>query len=348
MRQSIKILLLITILLTESIFGVNAQVAANGNVNYYLPNTALTITIDADLQTFTAGPYAKYAEQYFDYPADIQNSSKCAIKSISIESSTVADLSKPYSLLLSTKNNNIETLMFLDKQGMICFTNIAVDSEKVNKIEAVDSDNPFVGKGLDINTIAKTFTTYKQVETEEGVLEVPETYSEDVELTIDLKAKELANTIHTLKQSRVDLITGNTDAEYSGEAMRAVIDELEESTEDFFTMFYGYKKNYTQREKFDIVPNGSDNSIVICRLSDTKGILPSDSKEGRPIVLTISSDSTKDTTNTSESAAKSGSGTFIRYRVPAYVNVVISDGNTILFKRKVQILQYGVENIIPM
>lgn len=349
MRRKFRFLVALTLAVSANFAMLNAQVV-NGNVTYYFPKTTLSVTIDAEVQTFTAGPYAKYADQYFDSPAQLQNSSKCMVKSISVIPSVVPDYSQVNEAAFNTKNNYIETLLFLDKQGMIFFTAVPELSSKSSEIALPAPEPSFAKKGLDINSITKTTTTYKSVETEEGFIDVPETTSEEIALNQDMKAEELANVIRDLKQSRIDIITGNTDAEFSGEAMSAVVKEIRRSTDEFFSMFYGVENSYEVRSGFDIVPDKANNQIVICRISDTKGILPADSKEGRPVVMTLTPEPVKDNVNVnnSESIIKNAGGIHVKYKVPASTTVKISDGSTVLFERQFQMFQFGATNVIPM
>ena len=81
-----------------------------------------------------------------------------------------------------------------------------------------------------------------------------------VEKSADKKAAEAAETIFKLRQKRLQIVTGDTDATYSGEAMGAAIAELTRLEEEYMTLFVGYSDYNDMAMSFDVIPDAEAES----------------------------------------------------------------------------------------
>ena len=105
--------------------------------------------------------------------------------------------------------------------------------------------------------------------------------------TLEQRAEEAANMILKLRQQRLQIVTGDTDATYSGEAMGAAIEELTRLEEEYMTLFFGYSETHTQKKNFDIIPEAGRETqkYRAFRISDTSGLLPADNLSGKPVFI---------------------------------------------------------------
>jgi hypothetical protein len=165
-----------------------------------------------------------------------------------------------------------------------------------------------------------------------------------VEKSLEQKAAETAATILDLRRQRLQIVTGDTDATYSGEAMGAAIGELARLEQEYMTLFVGYSEFQTQKMRFDVVPEAaSENQMYIAfRISDKSGLVPADDMTGRPVVMEIQ-------TQAFEKVKAGGQkGEVVHYRIPAVCTVKIKNGADLLLQSRVPVYQLGKESSLPV
>lgn len=154
--------------------------------------------------------------------------------------------------------------------------------------------------------------------------------------------------IFRLRQKRMDIITGDTDATYSGEAMAAAIEEITRLEQEYLSLFIGKSVTDEQTVVFDVVPkaeNGSKQMYIAFRISDTQGLVPASNMSGRPIVLELQQDGPQ-SAGTSEAAA-SGKGR-IYYRQPATMVARLLDGQKEIMQGRMPVYQLGQTLSFPI
>ena len=156
--------------------------------------------------------------------------------------------------------------------------------------------------------------------------------------------------IINLRKQRFQIVTGDTDATYSGEAMGAAIDELTRLEKEYLTLFLGYTECQTQKMNFDVIPQaGRDNQKYIAfRLSDTAGLLPADNLSGKPVVIEFVPQEIAPVPEIPVGDPKKAPVILAHYRIPAVCTVKIFQGATPLLQTRIPVYQLGVESSIPV
>ena len=77
--------------------------AQTGAVIYSLPRTTVSLTVTARCETFTAGPYAQYAQKYLGIAARTQNETTYTLTEVSMKPYVEADPSARYTINLPDK-----------------------------------------------------------------------------------------------------------------------------------------------------------------------------------------------------------------------------------------------------
>ena len=152
--------------------------------------------------------------------------------------------------------------------------------------------------------------------------------------------------IFKLRKTRVQIITGDTDANDSGEAMSSALAEISRLEKEYMTLFTGYSEFQTQKKRFDIVPANDQRTKVqvVFRLSDEEGLLPADNLSGKPYFVDIAPQEIA-----GNEVARGGKGAaVIVYRIPAICTVQLSDGTDILLQSRLPIYQFGVDKTYPL
>jgi plasmid maintenance system killer protein len=312
-----------------------------GNVVYSLPSTSITLDAEAECIAFTAGPYAKYAGKYFGIDAATENSVTYKLKSIKLTTRLEADPKELYSVRLG-KNDTPYFLKFTS-QGLVVIPGDSRDDKDEWRFTGNDCLKQQLGEGLESNLTDATNTLYKTVQTENGFEKVPVQQKQVVEKTLEQKAAEAAQLIFDLRKSRNDIITGNTDATFSGEALGAAIREIGRLEDEYLSLFMGRKNVSFQKMKFEVVPS-ADNAkqlYIAFRISDTEGLQPADIVGGRPIVLELQRGKEDDGNRVSTAPQSNKKGEIVYYRIPEIVTAKIIDGQNVLMQTRISVFQFG-------
>ena len=146
----------------------------------------------------------------------------------------------------------------------------------------------------------------------------------------------------------MSIITGDTDATYSGSAMGAALDEITRLEQEYLSLFIGYSEYGTQTYTFDLTPSKTRESqmYIAFRFSETAGILPADNLSGRPIALEITP---KDIASPmGEKKVKKTKVPVVVYRIPATCGIRVIDGKNVLMETRFPIYQFGEETSLPV
>lgn len=314
--------------------------APSGSVLYSLPVTSITFCVDAVREDFIAGPYAEYAKKYMGSEARTSNEVNYYLKSIKLVPYLEADPSVRYAVNLRGKTADF---MALCSQGLVVASDSYTGKEEMWRFPSLAGNDKFAGKDASDNLSTATTTLYKTVKTANGYERVAVSQSQVVEKSSEKKAAETAATIFKLRNMRMAIVTGDTDATYSGEAMAAAIAELLRMEEEYMSLFYGTTVESVQTMNFDVVPQADrrDHKYVAFRLSDTEGLLPPSDLSGRPIVLDLELD---DLVATGGGARGDG----IYYRIPRTATARVMDGANMLLQTRIPIYQFGETLTFPL
>ncbi len=314
--------------------------APAGSVVYSLPVTAITFRVDAVRQDFVAGPYAQYAKKYMGSEARTSNEVTYYLKSIRLTPYLEADPTVRYSVNLKGSG---DSFLQLCSQGLVVASDAYTGKEELWRFPSLAGADRFAGKDAEDNLSTTTTTLYKNVKTAAGYEQVAVSQSQVVEKSAEKKAGETAATIFRLRSMRMAIVTGDTDATYSGEAMQAAIAELLRMEQEYMSLFYGTTVESVQTMNFDVVPlaDRKEQKYVAFRLSDTDGLLPASDYSGRPIVLDLELDDLA-----AVSASDKSGGIF--YRVPRTATARVMDGESMLMQTRIPIYQLGETLSFPV
>ena len=313
--------------------------AVNGTVVYSLPVTSITFQVDAIREDFIAGPYASYAKKYMGSDARTANEVSYSLKSIKLVPYLEADPTARYSVRLKGDSSFLQ----LCSQGLVVASDSYTGKEEMWRFPSLAGNDYYAGKDVDNNLSTATTTLYKTVKTANGYEKVAVSQSQVVEKSAEKKAAETAATIFKLRSMRMAIVTGDTDATYSGEAMDAAIRELLRMEEEYMSLFYGTTVQSVQTMNFDVVPKAGrkEQVYVAFRLSDTEGLLPESDLSGRPIVLDLELDALA-------VPPAEERGNVIYYRVPRTATARVMDGGNMLLQTRIPIYQLGAIQTFPV
>lgn len=343
-----------TIFLASALMALSMTVSAQkksdpaGCLTYCLPSTTVTLEVEAVQERFHAGPYAKYAEKYLGIKPRLKDETSFQLTRINMASCVEADQNKRYSICLE-KGKIDASFLKLSSEGLISFADAAYGNQTVWRFPT-ETSGDFSDKGVSSNLTSDAAVLYRNEKKEEAYNKVSVQQNMIVAKTLEQRASETASMILNLRRQRLQIVTGDTDATYSGEAMGAAIEELTRLEQEYMTLFIGYSEYQTQTMNYDVIPDPEKESqrYVAFRLSDTEGLVPADNLSGKPIVMEFFPKEFQQVQQLTEDQAKKAPAALAYFRIPAVCTVRLSEGVDILLQSRMPVYQLGQESSIPV
>lgn len=241
--------------------GINAEGAA-----YYLPKTAINISITTEKTAYIPGELCQYADRFLRIN-NISNkeSTYYAIKSVEFHTEGLPDESKLYHILFA--ENTIAPLVSMTESGILHAINATVSEERP------------------VNTPQPTVTPQHTLS--------PRSYMTEEMLLTGSKAKlaELvAKEIYSIRESKSLIIRGqNENMPKDAESLQIILAGLQEQEEALTQLFTGTTTTETSTQTYQVIPAESADKIIIGRFSRKLGLLHADDLAGEPIYIDIKS-----------------------------------------------------------
>ena len=347
MKAISNLIIAAALLVSSAAFAQKKGEDPQGYLTYSLPKTSVVLEVEAVQEKFYAGPYAKFAEKYLGIKPRQSDETTFQLTEIRMSPYVEADQERRYSLNVS-KGKIDATFLKLSSAGLISFADANFGEESIWRFPT-KTQGDFASKGVTSNLTSESTTLYRNEKKESAYNKVSVQQNMVVEKTPEKRAAETADMILKIRQQRFQIVTGDTDATYSGEAMGAAIEELTRLEQEYMTLFIGYSDLQTQKMRFDVVPQAAQESqmYVAFRLSDTAGLVPADNLSGKPVVMEIVAQEVADPALSVE-MLKSAKEVQAYYRVPAICTVKLMDGTNLLLQSRMPVYQLGRESSLPV
>ena len=344
MKTMFRTLLMALLVLAPTAVSAQKSSDPEGYVTYSLPSTTLILNVEAEQECFYAGPYAKFAEKYLGIKVRQKDETRWQITKVGITSAVEADLARRYTLALK-KNAPDLSFLKLSSAGLVAFADGGVSDGQAWSFP-VQSSADFAAKGVSSNLKSEATTLYRSERKEDAYNKVSVQQNMLVEKSLEQKAAEAAQKIVKLREQRLQIVIGDTDATYSGEAMGAAVAELTRLEQEYMSLFIGYSVYQTKNVSFEIIPDAERESqmYVAFRISDTAGPVPSDNLSGRPVVMEIIPQAVASV----DAAPVATKLQTVNYLIPAICTVKVKEGSELLIQSRVPVYQLGVMSSMPV
>jgi hypothetical protein len=270
-------------------------------VTYYLPATALKITVVEHRVTKIPGDFKDYAQRYLRL-ADVpqQKETTWTIDKIILTPYGVPDTSKVYSIPL--KKRTIAPLVGLTKDGIIT----SINTEESDEAPATVAD---------VNKIEKPTLNPRDYMTEEIL------YAGSKSKMAELTAAE----IYDIRDSRSQLSKGEADnMPKDGQQLKLMLSQLDTQETALLQLFKGTEERETRTVHFICTPNAETQRDIVFRFSDQLGVVDQDNLAGEPVYISIKDLKTVPAEETSTKNKKEDENA-VRYNVPSDVKVTVFD-----------------------
>lgn len=347
MNRILKFIAVLAVMVLPMTASAQKKSDPDGFLTYSLPSTTIVLEVEAVQEIFHVGPYAKYAEKYLGIRPRQKDEANFQITEIRMTPYIEADQSRRYTL--NVKKGQIDaTFLKLSTAGLISFSDASFGEQSVWRF-TTDSRSDFGGKGVSSNLTSESATFYHN-DKNSAYDRLSVSQNMLVEKTLDQRAAEAADMILKLRKQRLQIVTGDTDATYSGEAMGAAIAEMTRLEEEYMMLFIGYSETQTQKMRFEVVPQAEQprQMYVAFRLSDMAGLLPADNVSGKPILMEIIPQSFAPVEVTEDDVKSKKKEVLAYYHIPAICTIRLMEGADLLLQSRMPVYQLGRETSIPV
>ncbi len=252
-------------------------VTAEGAV-YFLPKTAIRVSVTIEKSTYTPGDFSNYAMRYLRLNnVEQEPSTTYRIVKIKQDPIAIADTTKAYAVKFNAKT--VAANFALSDDGRLLAINAQAKEEAMPEV-------------------FKPAPKPKKVN--------PRQYMSEEILSSGSSSKmaELtAREIYDLRENRNLLIKGQADfMPNDGAQMKMMLDRLETQDKILSQLFTGITERDTTETIFTVIPDGDIKKQVLFRLSQKRGIVDSDDLSGTPYYITVEDLKTIPSVNQEEAA----------------------------------------------
>ena len=284
----------------------NAVKANNFGITYSLPKTQLIIDAEVTKVTCKAGPYYKYAEKYLGVKdAVTEDKVYYELGKLSLVNKGIPDPDNTY--IVEFKSGTVAPYAYLTEDGLLCSINAEYTPEE-SELESIKKN----GQGPAKVTDASVFS--------EELLMAGSTARQ---------AEVAAKQIYRIRESRLNILTGDADnLPPDGEAMKLVIQQLEEQEKALSNLFTGILTKETSHYEVSITPYDNLDKEVLFRFSNLMGIVDADDLGGVPVYMNLKATERAPVLDPKEAEKKEKSMKGIIYNVPGKASIEISSPTT--------------------
>lgn len=285
-------------------------------ITYSLPKTVIVVQIKAVKTIRLVGPYYQYTERYLGTRDVItKNSVQWSVQDVKIFTKAIPDEQNTF--FIKPDPASSVSYVALTPNGLLCGLN--VPSETLPVTADLASPNTTVTPNLEFNNLILT----------EDLLQAN---------SIARMAEVAAKQIYNLRDSRINLITGNMDKVPDGTALKEMLTQMDKSQNDLMELFVGKTVTVPTTVTYEIIPAQEVNNEVLFRLSNENGVVSRTDLSGQPYYLNV-----KDvTTSKSSSGADRGGDNALFYRIPGKAMVTLNDpSGNVIAKASITIAQFG-------
>lgn len=309
---------------------------------YHLPTTAIKVDVTVTKVREIKGYYADYAEKLLGLTNIISdNRTFYKLKDVNIETTVVPDLDMAFAVEPSKNQlqNNCYAKALLKSQQ-------AENTVFNNTYEVQVTPMPDFFKNYANVSYTETEDSFVETKIINGVVtQVPANRTRLVNKTADQKVQEATDRISQIRKDRNSLIAGEQEVAYSAEALQLMIDQLNQSENDYLDLFRGIALEDEIHYIFYVIPSKDQHNLPLFTINQNLGLsFDTDNAESVYSLRLTGFNMVSRANNQAEKKAPQG----FRVRKPQAVQIdLMNHGETIHHFGIYQMLQWGDVQILP-
>lgn len=318
---------------------------------YALPLSVVKVDVHVTKTEKFKGKYSDYATKLLGIKEIIlKDALNYDISDISISTITEIDTNHFYFAQIPDKMPDGRSLMLnLTEQGFISGLYSVTQSE-VEAHKKTYNDSPFRDLLKPVQ-IEKVDTIIRRVSIDTMVFEEKVLKRSISEKSNEQQAKEIADIIYNIEDSKYSLLTGYQEVNYSKESMDFMLSNLDKLEREYLAYFKGSTIITDEIFTFYYVPSAKSPESVstLFRFSANEGVAAKSDFNGDPVSIYISAlnkyAQVRDFENRRMQSKRKSKGLF--YRIPESVQIDIKIGNTVLASENAEVSQMGILTFLP-
>jgi len=302
---------------------VTKKVAAKSNnfgVTYTLPNTSLIVNAEVAKVTCKAGPYYRYAEKYLGVKNPVEEDQVFyELGKVDVINKGIPNPDRTY--IVEFRSGTVAPYVYLTEEGFLCTINADYEAPSETELEIAQKGKTGPIKTTDVSVFS------------EELLMAGSTARQ---------AEVAAKQIYRIRESRMNILTGEVDnIPPDGQAMKLVLEQLEEQEKNLMNLFTGICTRETDYYDITVIPHDDLEREVLFRFSDLLGIVPADDLGGAPVYMNLKATERASILDPKESEKKEKSLKGVIYNIPGKAMIEIIMNKKSLYKGEEQIVQFG-------
>lgn len=328
----------------------SAVVSKSEGIYYALPKTIIGITVSVERTDKVQGPYSTYASKYLGLTDVVtENTTSYKISSVNFTSTSVPDPDHYY--FIDTKKLKKHLMLDLSDYGILTDVNrrFGWEKDRSNSDSSFFQVNDFSGlaKQNFINPdIAVAFDTIIEKINLDTTIVVKKTLKKVyVEKPTEQKAKEAADLILELEESRLALLTGYSEVNYSKETIEYMVKKLQDMENEYLHLFTGITVTHSQDYNFEFIPaeNSATINLPLFRFSEKYGVSDTSDYKGESVYINVKPSESTGKINAFENSRLNPKEKHhgIYYRIPEKATVTLFYNDKQLAATQLLIAQSG-------
>lgn len=287
-------------------------------LNYYLPKTITEIEFVASKTTRKAGEYYQYARKYLGITDVItEDSETWHLESATITSRGVANTNERYQLTFKAGQT---PFIYISEEHTILSANAEPESATVSTTNSTNQDII-------------------------GDIDSSKALSSDILMSgsIAKMAEMAAKQIYRIRESRMDILTGEADnMPADGESLRIVIEQLEQQEQALTALFIGTTSVEYLTQKIEYIPTDRVENQVILRFSEHLGFVDANDLCGAPIYLSVDVLERGEYPLDNKGLVKKVPKGALAYNIPGKIDMSLHFDSKTLARKELSVAQLGV------
>ena len=295
---------------------------------YFIPMTAVSVTVEVEKTTYTPGDFCQYAERFLRMK-DVSATPSVSYRITAIRQVAVAvpDTAKRYAVKFDARTS--ATNVRLSDDGVL----LGINTEERG---TRNEENKNLQQGYSPSTFHLPPSTNKLN---------PRQYMNEETLAAGSTAKmaELtAQDIYEIRESRSLLVRGQADnMPKDGEQLRLMLNQLDLQDRALTSLFVGTYERDTIQQTFSVVPSANVTHETLFRFSQKLGLVDSDDLVGVPYYIHIENLKTVPLPAPVDPKKKQKSVDGIFVNIPGRLRSVVSDSQGVIVADDFPAGQFG-------
>lgn len=322
---------------------------------YYLPKNVVRVTLDMIRTSHQCGPYNRFAKKLLGINNQFtEHTTLWKISGVNLETYAVPDSSNIY-LLFNNHGKKASSLHFTP-EGLLQSVNSHADDGPAGQQHIIlnltrEEKQHFLFTDLSVKKIQvnKSDTIYRKVRRDSGFVKIPEVNTKIVNKNLEEKAEEIATQIFNIREEKVNILTGDYNSSINGQAVKAIIEELDKIEEKYISLFTTIIRQDTISYVFDYIPDNKSNTKTICWFSESGGISQKPDSSYAPITIELTKNGGNKSIagNITGKSKKNSKKKGLFYRIPELTDTDIKYKSVSIASQKLLIAQFGSVMSLP-